>query len=185
VLLLMVADFAAPIARQLIAAAGGRIVHDLKAVEAKAPLYEYAWNHTTLQSLKHDRTLTYLQVAYPPPTHLDRVEHMWRTFGDEVPAHIEFVRMRGVTACSGLPLVRFTTEERLFEIIRYHQDNGCPIFNPHVFTLEEMGRKDVDAAQLAFKHSVDPKNLLNPGKMLSFDDPEKMTKVKGFFTFSG
>jgi FAD/FMN-containing dehydrogenase len=184
VLLLMVADFAAPTTRQLIEAAGGRVVHDLKAAEAKIPLYEYAWNHTTLQSLKHDRTLTYLQVAYPPPSHLERVEHMWRTFGDEVPAHIEFVRMRGVTACSGLPLVRFTTEERLFEIIRYHQDNGCPIFNPHVFTLEEMGRKDVDAAQLAFKRSVDSKNLLNPGKMLSFDDPERMTKAKGFFTFS-
>ncbi len=185
VLLLMVADFAAPITRQLIEAAGGRIVHDRRTLEAKVPLYEYAWNHTTLQSLKHDRTLTYLQVAYPPPGHLERVEHMWRTFGDEVPAHVEFVRMRGVTACSGLPLVRFTTEERLAAIIRYHQDNGCPIFNPHVFTLEEMGRKDVDAAQLAFKHSVDPKNLLNPGKMLSFDDPERMTTEKGFFTFSG
>jgi FAD/FMN-containing dehydrogenase len=102
-----------------------------------------------------------------------------------VPAHIEFIRMRGVTACSGLPLVRFTTEDRLAEIIRYHQDHGCPIFNPHVFTLEEMGRKDVDEAQLAFKRQVDPKNLLNPGKMLSFDDPERMTKAKGFFTFSG
>jgi FAD/FMN-containing dehydrogenase len=184
-LLLMVADFAAPITRHLVEAAGGHIVHDQRAADARTPLYEYAWNHTTLQSLKHDRSLTYLQVAYPPPTHLDRVEDMWRTFGDEVPAHIEFIRMRGVTASSGLPLVRFTTEERLAEIIRYHQDHGCPIFNPHVFTLEEMGRKDVDAAQLAFKHSVDPKNLLNPGKMLSFDDPERMTKAKGFFTFSG
>jgi len=185
VLLLLVADFAASVTRQLIAAAGGRIVHDQRSAEARTPLYEFSWNHTTLQALKHDRSLTYLQVAYPPPTHLDRVEHMWRTFGDEVPAHIEFIRMRGVTACSGLPLVRFTTEERLAEIIRYHQQHGCPIFNPHVFTLEEMGRKDVDAAQLAFKHSVDPKNLLNPGKMLSFDDPERMTKAKGFFTFSG
>jgi len=185
VLLLLVADFAAPITRQLIEAAGGRIVHDQRAAEAKTPLYEYSWNHTTLQSLKHDRSLTYLQVAYPPPTHLERALHMWRHFGDEVPAHIEFIRMRGVTACSGLPLVRFTTEERLFEIIRYHQEHGCPIFNPHVFTLEEMGRKDVDEAQLAFKRQVDPKNLLNPGKMLSFDDPERMTKEKGFFTFSG
>lgn len=185
VLLLLVANFAAPITRQLIEAAGGRIVHDQRAAEAKTPLYEYSWNHTTLQALKHDRSLTYLQVAYPPPTHLERVEHMWRTFGDEVPAHIEFIRMRGVTACSGLPLVRFTTEERLAEIIRYHQEQGCPIFNPHVFTLEEMGRKDVDEAQLAFKRAVDPKNLLNPGKMLSFDEPERLTKAKGFFTFSG
>ena len=184
-LLLMVADFAAPVTRQLIQAAGGRIVREQRSAEARTKLYEYAWNHTTLQSLKHDRTLTYLQVAYPPPTHLERVEAMWRTFGDEVPAHIEFIRMRGVLGCSGLPLVRFTTEERLFEIIRHHQDHGCPIFNPHVFTLEEMGRKDVDEAQLAFKRRVDPKNLLNPGKMLSFDDPEQMTKAKGFFTFSG
>ncbi len=184
-LLLMVADFATPVTRQLIQAAGGRIVREQRGAEARTKLYEYAWNHTTLQSLKHDRTLTYLQVAYPPPTHLERVEAMWRTFGDEVPAHIEFIRMRGVLGCSGLPLVRFTTEERLFEIIRYHQDSGCPIFNPHVFTLEEMGRKDVNEAQLAFKRQVDPKNLLNPGKMLSFDDPEKMTKAKGFFTFSG
>lgn len=184
-LLLMVADFAAPIAKQLCKNAGARIVHEARTAEAKVPLYEYAWNHTTLQSLKHDRGLTYLQVAYPPPQHLERVEAMWRHFGDEVPAHIEFVRMRGVMGCTGLPLVRFATEERLFEIIRHHQDNGCPIFNPHVFTLEEMGRKDVDEAQLAFKHAVDPRNLLNPGKMLSFDDPEKMTRAKGFFTFSG
>jgi FAD/FMN-containing dehydrogenase len=185
VLLLMVAAFAVPITRQLAQAAGGQIVHEARTAEARVPLYECAWNHTTLQSLKHDRTLTYLQVAYPPPTHLERVEHMWRTFGDEVPAHVEFVRMRGVLGCSGLPLVRFTTEERLGEIIRYHQDHGCPIFNPHVFTLEEMGRKDVDEAQLAFKRAVDPKNLLNPGKMLSFDDPERLTRAKGFFTFSG
>jgi FAD/FMN-containing dehydrogenase len=184
-LLLMVADFAAPIVRQLIETAGGRIVHDRRTAEMRAPLYEYAWNHTTLQSLKHDRSLTYLQVAYPPPRHLERVEAMWRHFGDEVPAHIEFVRMRGVLGCSGLPLVRFTSEERLAEIIRYHREHDCPVFNPHVFTLEEMGRKDVDEAQLAFKQAVDPKNLLNPGKMLSFDDPQRLTKARGYFTFSG
>jgi FAD/FMN-containing dehydrogenase len=30
----------------------------------KVPLYEYTWNHTTLQVLKNDRTVTYLQCLY-------------------------------------------------------------------------------------------------------------------------
>jgi FAD/FMN-containing dehydrogenase len=92
-------------------------------------------------------------------------------FGDEVPIHLEFVRLGGEVACFGLQLVRFTTEERLAEIIAYHEDQGCPIFNPHAFTLEEGGMKRVDRVQLAFKREADPDGLLNPGKMLGWDDP--------------
>ena len=43
-------------------------------------------------------------------------------FGDEVPAHLEFVRFDGKVTCFGLPLVRFTTEERLEEIIAIHEE---------------------------------------------------------------
>jgi FAD/FMN-containing dehydrogenase len=70
------------------------------------PIYEYAWNHTTLQALKIDRTLTYLQSLFPPGKHLERVEHMYRHFGDEVPLHLEFVRFNGEIACFGLQIVR-------------------------------------------------------------------------------
>ena len=49
-----------------------------------------------------------------------------RHFGDEVPAHLEFVRFDGKLTCFGLPLVRFTTEERLDEIIRIHEEMGAP-----------------------------------------------------------
>ena len=50
-------------------------------------------------------------------------------FGDEVPAHVEFARVDGKVTCFGLPLVRFTSEERLDEIMQIHEDFGCPIFN--------------------------------------------------------
>ena len=53
----------------------------------------------------------------------------------------------------------------------YHEAHGCQQFNPHACTLEEGGMKRVDQLQLDFKRQVDPKGLLNPGKMLAWDDP--------------
>jgi FAD/FMN-containing dehydrogenase len=149
----------------------GREVHRVRTEEAAVPAYEHSWNHTTLQVLKTDRSITYLQTLFPAPDHLALVEKMYRAFGDEVPMHLEFVRFGGKVCCFGLQLVRFTTEERLAEIIRIHEDAGAPIFNPHTYTLEEGGMKHVDATQLAFKLEADPLGLLNPGKMIAWEDP--------------
>lgn len=136
------------------------------------PVYELTWNHTTLRGLRVDPSITYLQVLYPPPDHVAHVQKMVEIFGDEVPGHLEFQRFDGAVTCSGLPIVRFTTEERLEEIMRIHEDNGCVIFNPHRYTLEEGGMKQTDEIQLAFKRETDPAGLLNPGKMIAWDDPD-------------
>ena len=135
------------------------------------PIFELTWNHTTLRGLRVDPTVTYLQVLYPFPSHIESVRRMTEIFGDEVPGHLEFIRFDGKVCATGLPIVRFTTEERLDEIVRIHEENGCPIFNPHRYTLEEGGMKRTDAVQLAFKREADPKGLLNPGKMIAWDDP--------------
>jgi FAD/FMN-containing dehydrogenase len=83
--------------------------------------------------------------------------------------HLEFQRFGGRVTASGLPLVRYTTKERLNEIIAVHEAHGVSIANPHVFTLEDGTRhKRADADQLGFKRQVDPHGLLNPGKMRSF-----------------
>ncbi|MCW6511637.1 FAD-binding oxidoreductase [Lichenifustis flavocetrariae] len=132
---------------------------------------ELSWNHTTLRALRVDPAITYLQVLYPFPHQLDLVTKIHARFGDEVMGHLEFVRFDGKITCFGLPLVRFTTEPRLDEIIRIHEDMGAPIFNPHRYTLEEGGMKQTDALQLAFKREADPQGLLNPGKMVAWDDP--------------
>ena len=101
--------------------------------------FELTWNHTTLRALKVDPSFTYLQVQYPGPDHVERVRKMTDIFGDEVPGHLEFIRFSGRVQCSGLPLVRYTTRERLEEIIRIHEDHGCPIFNPPIATTLEGG----------------------------------------------
>ena len=134
------------------------------------PNYELSWNHTTLRALRVDPAITYLQVLYPFPNQLALVEKIHGHFGEEVMGHLEFVRFNGKVTCFGLPLVRFTSEARLDEIMHIHEDMGAPIFNPHRYTLEEGGMKQTDAVQLAFKREADPRGLLNPGKMIAWED---------------
>jgi FAD/FMN-containing dehydrogenase len=135
----------------------------------KEPLYEYTWNHTTLQLLKVDRTVTYLQCLYPHDRVLESVREMQALFGDEVLPHLEFIRFGGRMTCSALPIVRYSTPERLNEIIALHEKSGVFIANPHVYTLEEGSRhKRADADQIGFKREVDPHGLLNPGKMRDY-----------------
>ncbi|QFT34635.1 FAD-binding oxidoreductase [Roseibium porphyridii] len=149
------------------------------------PAYELSWNHTTLRGLRVDPEITYLQVLYPFPNQVELVGKMQELFGDEVPGHLEYVRFDGDITCFGLPIVRYTSEERLNEIIRLHEDNGCPIFNPHRYTLEEGGMKQTDAVQLAFKQEADPKGLLNPGKMIAWENPDYDYDSGQVFLFPG
>ncbi|MBO0347021.1 FAD-binding oxidoreductase [Roseibium limicola] len=149
------------------------------------PAYELAWNHTTLRGLRVDPSITYLQVLYPFPTQIESVRKMTELLGDEVPGHLEYVRFDGKITCFGLPLVRYTTEARLNEIIKLHEDNGCPVFNPHRYTLEEGGMKQTDAVQLAFKKQADPKGLLNPGKMIAWENPDYDFSSDKLFLFPG
>ncbi|MER9326337.1 FAD-binding oxidoreductase [Mesorhizobium sp. M0488] len=149
------------------------------------PAYELAWNHTTLRALRVDPSITYLQSLYPFPNQLKLVEKMDAMFPGEVFSHLEFVRLDGNITCFGLPLVKFTTEARLDQIIRLHEENGCPIFNPHRYTLEEGGMKQTDAVQLAFKRETDPQGLLNPGKMIAWENPDYDYRSGRTFLFKG
>jgi len=149
------------------------------------PNFELSWNHTTLRALRIEPAITYLQVLYPFPHQLERIEKIHALIPDEMIGHLEFVRFDGNVTCFGLPLIRYTTEERLDEIIRLHEENGCPIFNPHRYTLEEGGMKQTDEIQLAFKREADPKGLLNPGKMIAWENPDYDYKTGKVFLFKG
>ena len=171
IVIAMVAEPSLETFRRMLARAGGRLTYEAPSEEkpGAVPLYEYTWNHTTLQALKADKGVTYLQALYPADRLLDSVAEMAALFGDEVLPHLEFMRYGGRVTAAGLPLVRYTTPERLGEIIAEHERRGVIIANPHVYTLEDgAGHKRVDADQLSFKAGADPYGLLNPGKMRSY-----------------
>ncbi len=133
------------------------------------PLYEYTWNHTTLQMLKADRSVTYLQCLFPHNRLIASILEINALFPDELIQHNEFIRFNGDVTCSALPVIRYTNRERLYEIMAAHEARGIFIANPHVYTLEDGSRhKRAEADQIGFKAEVDPHGLLNPGKMRTY-----------------
>ncbi|GHC48111.1 FAD-binding oxidoreductase [Neogemmobacter tilapiae] len=135
-------------------------------------VFEYGWNHTTLRALKVDPSITYLQVRYAPGDYAAQIAAIRAQFPGELIQHLEAMRENGRSMFAGLTLVKFTSEERLDAIIKAHEAAGAMIFNPHRYTLEEGGRQSVDSVQLDFKRQADPKGLLNPGKMITWDRPD-------------
>ena len=190
VCLVMVAEHALDAVLAFTRRAGGEVIFNAATMSEEErkglpPNFELSWNHTTLRALRIDPSITYLQTLYPFPNQLALVDKMDRMFPGEVFSHLEFVRFDGDITCFGLPLVKFTTEERLDEIIRLHEENGVPVFNPHRYTLEEGGMKQTDEVQLAFKREADPQGLLNPGKMIAWEDPNYDYRTGKTFLFRG
>ena len=165
--LLMVSEYDFAPFEDLVAEYQGEITYSKNATEASkgTSLLEFTWNHTTLHARNVDPNLTYLQTFYFT---LERVEQMYCHFGDEIMIHLEFLRAGGKAVPAGLQLIRYTTEARLNEIIRYHEEHGAFIANPHVYTIEDGGDKQIDPTKVEFKQKIDPYGLLNPGKMRGY-----------------
>ncbi|MEM8501766.1 MAG: FAD-binding oxidoreductase [Cyanobacteria bacterium P01_D01_bin.1] len=169
--LLIVSEADLEALRELAADWGGQVTYqknaqkNVAAASKGAAITEFTWNHTTLHARNVDENLTYLQTVFPYDPDLALLQHMHEHFGDEVIMHLEYVRSQGRILPAALQLVRYTTPERLAEIIRYHEEKGAFIANPHTYVLEDGGRKTIDENQLRFKEKIDPYGLLNPGKM--------------------
>lgn len=148
---------------------GGRVTYRQDAQEIERThrtLLEYTWNHTTLAAFKVDKGITYLQSAFTAGQHLEQVRRMEELLAGEVQMHCEFIRnLEGQVTCTALQVVKFTTEERLQEIMALYRANGVRINDPHVFIVEDgKAGGELPAAALAAKKRFDPHNLLNPGK---------------------
>ncbi len=156
---------------QEVRSSGGVVTYSghYEGLSTRPLLTDYTWNHTTLWAIKHDDAYTYLQCGFDPDSVRDQMRQLKDRYGDEILFHMEFWKNAAGRIIPGaIPLVYFTTEERLNDMIRFCRAIGVFVANPHVNNVEDGGRYREDNVQLAAKRRNDPKGLLNPGKMLSF-----------------
>lgn len=169
--LIMIATAQAGELRAAAEAMGGAVTFSGEFVGPRTQplLSDYTWNHTTLWAMKSDPTLTYLQCGFSPTECRNQFRLLRERFGEEIIFHIEFMKNgEGIVIPGAIPIVRFTTEDRLNEMITYCRSIGVFVANPHVNYLEDGGRFRADNIQLRAKEKYDPMGLLNPGKMISF-----------------
>jgi FAD/FMN-containing dehydrogenase len=169
--LLMIAKAQSDALMEKARAAGGEVTFrgDYEGPRTQPLLSDYTWNHTTLWAMKADAGYTYLQCGFSSEDCREQFRKLRERFGDEILFHIEFMKNGdGIVIPGAIPVVRFTTEERLNDMISYCRSIGVFVANPHVNYLEDGGRFRPDNLQLMAKQKYDPRGLLNPGKMLSF-----------------
>jgi FAD/FMN-containing dehydrogenase len=159
-------------------AAGGEVTFagEYTGLRTTPLLSDYTWNHTTLWAIKQDPAFTYLQCGFSPTEARKQFATLKEHFGDEILFHIEFMKIgTGAVIPGSIPLVRFTTEERLNEMIALCRSIGVTVANPHVNNVEGGGRYREDNVQLLTKQKYDPRGLLNPGKMVTFKPATQAT----------
>jgi len=136
-------------------------------------LSDYTWNHTTLWAMKADPAYTYLQCGFDATRSREQLALLKDKFGDDFLHHIEWMKNgAGTIFPAAIPVVRFTTEQRLNEMIDFCRANGVGVANPHVNHVEGGGRYREDNVQLQAKYRNDAKGLMNPGKMATFQRRE-------------
>jgi FAD/FMN-containing dehydrogenase len=169
--LIMIAKEQTEALRAAAEAAGGEVtfVGEFTGARTQPLLSDYTWNHTTLWAMKADPAYTYLQCGFSPKDCEEQFRLLRERYGNEILFHIEFMKNGdGAVIPGAIPVVRFTTEARLSEMISYCRSIGVFVANPHVNYLEDGGRFRADNIQLLAKQKYDPRGLLNPGKMISF-----------------
>jgi FAD/FMN-containing dehydrogenase len=168
-------------------AAGLLVSHIIPHTEPRrAPmLSDYTWNHTTLWAIKADPKLTYLQVGLAD-NFREQLDLLKERYPHEFLMHSEYMRM-GTGAGDqmrrgGAPLIRYTTEARLKEIMDYCAAIGVGVANPHTCYLEDFHPHGNFHKEYALKEAADPGALLNPGKLRHYP-AERAAPVGGWPAF--
>ena len=140
-------------------------------------LSDFTYNHTTLWAMKTDPAITYVQAGFTKEFR-SQINDLMTRYPGEVLIHLEWgtsdpARTVGpdaspdVIGVGGIPLIRYTTPERFDEILTYARSIGVSVGNTHSYHLTATTPEGT-AARIALKHEVDPRGLMNPGKMHTF-----------------
>ena len=73
--------------------------------------------------------------------------------------------MYGTLQVFAIPPVRWSEASRVRALsAEIEAKDGCTIFDPHAYAIEDGGMKTIDSLQINLKRLADPHGLMKPGK---------------------
>ena len=117
-------------------------------------------------ALKSDPALSYTQIICPLDWIMAAVTMLEARFAGHVLHHLEYMIFDGAMHCAFYPMLKDVDPAGVDAIAAACEQFGLGSANPHVSTVEGgSGYKRLPVDLAAFKRSVDPYGLLNPGKL--------------------
>jgi FAD/FMN-containing dehydrogenase len=153
--------------------AGGEVVFRQSYSEPRpGPLLsDYTWNHTTLWAIKYDSAYTYLQCGFESGRLREQIALLKARYGADFLLHLEFVKAGDKVVPGSIPVVRFSTEERLAEMMAFCREIGVSVADPHTYLIDNGAPLAADDPKLAAKKLYDPLALMNPAKISGYPLP--------------
>ncbi|MCY4425347.1 MAG: FAD-binding oxidoreductase [Acidimicrobiaceae bacterium] len=163
----------------LVAARGGRVIpwHGLGA-DRRPTLAYMVYGHRMLWVKKLFASAAFLHCYLSETRPVDQLLAIKARFGDHSLVELKYIRSRWLRERWGqsgdgvifAPLVGMVNgRDDLEDLLAFCDDIGVAYQNPHTFFLDEQGLFADPRLLRRFKREVDPKGLLNPGKLS--DDP--------------
>ena len=163
----------------LVAARGGRVIpwHGLGA-DRRPTLAYMVYGHRMLWVKKLFASAAFLHCYLSEKRPVDQLLAIKARFGDHSLVELKYIRSRWLRERWGqsgdgvifAPLVGMVNgRDDLEDLLAFCDDIGVAYQNPHTFFLDEQGLFADPRLLHRFKREVDPKGLLNPGKLS--DDP--------------
>ena len=159
----------------LAAARGGRVIPWNGLGASRRPTLAYmVYGHRMLWVKKLFASAAFLHCYLPEARPVDQLLAIKARFGDLCLVELKYIRSRWLRERWGqsgdgvifAPLVGMVNgRDDLDDLLAFCDDIGVAYQNPHTFFLDEQGLFADPGLLHRFKQEVDPKGLLNPGKL--------------------
>ena len=182
----IVADSETDLVSSLAVARGGRVVPWQGLGASRRPTLAYmVYGHRMLWVKKLFASAAFLHCYLSESRPVDQLLAIKTRFGEHCLVELKYIRSRWLRERWGqsgdgvifAPLVGMVNgREDLDDLLAFCDDIGVAYQNPHTFFLDEQGLFSDPGLLHRFKRRVDPKGLLNPGKLS--DEPSTAVGVR-------